>query len=553
MKYLKVLLLCLVLVPVRAATSRGDDLKHCFVVFADKDGQAMNPYEYFDPKAIERRKRNNIELVTYSDLPVREDYIEQVRTLGFEIQMVSRWMNGIAFRAEEKDLEQLQLLDFVKEIWVRDDVEQGMVATVNNTTEFGWDKEERKELAKAQIDRMRGGEFAEAGIDGKGIRIAIFDIGFKSYKTNAALEHIISDSRVIKTWDFAHKKANVDGYHSHGTMVMSCIGGYDWVQGQPLGLAPHAQFLLAITERKTEFFQEEENWLAAAEWADKNGADIINSSLGYGEKRYFRYDMDGKTSLVSRAADSASMKGILVVNSAGNEGDIEWKNISTPGDAELVLTVGGIAPLKGYHIDFSSFGPTWDRRMKPNVCAYGDVSASGPGGFTNVQGTSFSSPLVAGFAACALQSDTSMSRDSLFSAIQHSADLFPYFDYAHGYGVPQASYFVREKIDTLVPQFKITDRLNSIVIELDSSDVKSPLTFGTYKTGYGNLVFYHIENSSGYLDKYYVVDPYGTITYRDWEYDATPSPLSIIKYYYKKPFTLRVYYKGTVLEYECKE
>jgi subtilisin family serine protease len=211
----------------------------------------------------------------------------------------------------------------------------------------------------------------------------------------------------------------------------------------PLGLAPGAEFLLARTEQlHRERFAEEEAWLAAAEWADRQGADIINSSLGYTKRRYFPEQMNGRTSLVSRAAAMAVRKGMLVVNAAGNDGlDPQWRTIGTPADSDSVLAVGGLDPDNYLHIGFSSYGPTADRRLKPNVTAYGTVLAAAPGGFVRTQGTSFASPLLAGFAACAWQQNRSLTAMQLFQQIQAAADLYPYYDYAHGYGVPRATYF----------------------------------------------------------------------------------------------------------------
>ena len=160
---------------------------------------------------------------------------------------------------------------------------------------------------------------------------------------------------------------------------------------------------MARTERvAVENETEEVLWLMAMEWADANGADIINTSLGYASEEYFNYQMDGKTSIIARAANMAAKKGILVLVSAGNSGDSDWKYIATPADADSVLTIGAITS-SGIHRSFSSFGPTADFRMKPNVVAYGDVMGASKKGISKTQGTSFSCPLVAGYAACVWQ------------------------------------------------------------------------------------------------------------------------------------------------------
>ena len=203
-----------------------------------------------------------------------------------------------------------------------------------------------------------------------------------------------------------------------------------------------------------EPFKEEVWWQQAVEWADKNGAMIISSSLGYGKDRYYTRDMDG-TSYVARAANMAARKGMLVVNSAGNEADdSSWQYIITPSDADSVLCIGGIThSLTDYeHISFASFGPSADGRQKPNLCAIAHVKAAAPkhdSAYSDVYGTSFSCPLVAGFAACAWQTQRGMTNMQLFDALQRSGDLYPYCDYAFGYGVPQASYFVNHERGTM--------------------------------------------------------------------------------------------------------
>lgn len=250
---------------------------------------------------------------------------------------------------------------------------------------------------------------------------------------------------------------------------MSCIAGK--TKNYQIGLATGAEFLLARTESYTEFFSEEENWLMAAEWADKNGVDIINSSLGYTGPRYLPENMDGKTAFVSKAAQLAVDKGILVVSSAGNEGTGKWKRIAAPGDATGVLTVGGIDPYTGIHSNFSSFGPSWDKRLKPEVCAYGTAIVSSRTGLVISEGTSFSSPLVAGFAACLKQRYPLLKNTELKELICRSGDLWPYFDYAHGYGVPQPYFLFKDTIENK-PTLSIiedNDEITFYPIEWDTS------------------------------------------------------------------------------------
>lgn len=160
--------------------------------------------------------------------------------------------------------------------------------------------------------------------------------------------------RIIATWDFVKNKEFVYDYSSHGTSVLTCIAGK--IDDKKFGLAPGAEFLLARTEITREVFSEEENWLAAVEWADKNGADIIQRiSCRIYLQKIFPKEMDGQTTLVTQYANLAASKGMLVINAAGNDGDKKWEVIGAPADADSVLSIGGIDPDKGYHIDFSSY------------------------------------------------------------------------------------------------------------------------------------------------------------------------------------------------------
>ena len=267
-------------------------------------------------------------------------------------------------------------------------------------------------------------------------------------------------------------------------MVLSCIGGKisdtTW-----LGMAPDAQYLLARTEINTEPLKEEVWWVQALEWADQNGADIVNSSLGYGKQRYMVKQMNG-SSMVAKAANTAARKGILVCNSMGNEGDDkEWKMLITPADADSILSVGGVYSIDNL-TEFSSFGPTADGRMKPNVVAMGHCWVAGEkGNFTDAYGTSFSSPMTAGFAACVKQLHPEYTAWQLKTEIEKSGNHYPYFDYAYGYGVPQADYFFGEK-----PEIK-----NNISLSEDDNAV--------YVTGKESAtVFYKITNGDGTIDFY---------------------------------------------------
>ncbi len=534
-----------------------------WVFFADKpDAESFNPHTFFDQKAIDRRVRHNIDLYDVSDVPVSVTYVKQVESITGNLGVQSRWFNALCCYATEEQKEKIKELPFVTAVKTVSTIQKFCAGyeTLAEDSSFIPNKDDHAFL-QAQTERMGASIFTENQVTGKWVRVAIFDVGFKSYKTNPAFNHVRANNRIIKTYNFVQKKEDVDNGGTHGTFVMSCIGGM--IEGQQMGLAIDAEFLLARTETWTEFYSEEENWLAAAEWADKNGADVINSSLGYTYHRYFREDMDGTTSLVSKAANMAARKGIVVVNSAGNEGAGQWKNIGTPADADSVLSIGGIKPESGIHTSFSSFGPTWDKRLKPNVTAYGHVIGSGPKGVSETQGTSFRGPLVAGFVACAIQTRPGYTNMQIFEEIQKAGDLYPYFDYAHGYGVPQARHFFQMPSQPR-RTFVIDVDNTSINIELDTVGWAAGLTKSSAKIGeryiqWPDYVFYHIENKNGYLDKYFVVNPEGDKgKLSDAEIQMAGrgttsfSPFIILKSEYAKPFTLRVFYKGYVESVEIK-
>jgi len=417
------------------------------VVLRDKAGVSFSADTYFSPAAQARRRRQHLPAADSTDFPVRPDYLRAVRATVDSVLLVSRWFNTIACRATPAQAARLAHLPGVRCVTPLPETRLLPAATQAAPVSLSKpvDPTDRL-LARRQVRSLGADDFRRAGLDGEGLRIAVFDVGFTGADHHPAFKELFAKKRVVATSDFARRTPNVFHGGSHGTEVLACLAGR-LPDGTPMGLATGAEYLLARTERMyREIYAEELAWLAAAEWADRNGADIINSSLGYTARRYFPEEMDGRRSLVARAANMAVRKGILVVNAAGNDGDNEeWRTIGTPADADSVLAVGGLDPETGLHIEFSAYGPTADRRLKPNVAAFGTVLTASPNGYSRVDGTSFSSPLVAGFAACVWQQQRNLSVMELFQKMEQSGSLYPYYDYAHGYGLPQASFFLRPK------------------------------------------------------------------------------------------------------------
>jgi len=465
--------------------------EYYWVYFTDKINTKFDPYSYFDSKAIERRQAQNISLYDISDYPINEDYKYSVNELADEYIGETRWFNAIAVTASEDAISQILEFDYVlkvvqiksEPVYCEYEVKEDFDILFNTAYKDG---------IQPQLRAMQGEEFVKNNFDGKGIRIAVFDGGFPDVDTHDAFAHLRDNNQIIKTYNFPKKQEDVYGWNSHGTMVLSCIAGMDW-NGNKMGLATGSTFLLARTEVNPEPAKEEVYWMMAVEWADKNGADVINSSLGYGADRHDPEDMDGESCLVTRAANMAASKGILVCNAMGNEGDDgSWVTLGAPADADSILTIGGVDQYTGYHIDFSSYGPTADGRMKPNVSAWGEANVAKPGNhYSSAFGTSFASPLAAGFVATAWQTNRDLSAMELKTEIEKSANLYPYYDYAVGYGVPQAGYFTGKNKTSPESVFELIENDNDIIIRVSDRDKYENI-----------LVLYHIENSDGTLVYY---------------------------------------------------
>ena len=460
----------------------------CYWVFlTDKQGTTFDPYTYFDAKAIERYQQNGADLYDISNYPLNSSYVSQVDALATEEVGCSRWFNAVAVMATPDQIARIEQLPFVSRTQhIGGDMQLASASDASDLSD-----QSKLPILTDQVLRMQGNLFRDKGIDGKGIRIAVFDGGFPRVNTHEAFKHLRDNHRILDTWNFPNKKADVYGWSTHGLATLSCITGI--VGEKQLGMATGAEFLLYRTEVELEPFKEEVWWMQAVERADKHGANIISSSLGYGKERYWTKDMDGK-SYVAKAGNLAAKKGILVCCSAGNEADTkQWKTIVTPSDADSVLCVGGIEmSLNHYrHIYFSSYGPSADGRLKPNVSAFGHVFAaanSGDDAVSTVYGTSFSCPLTAGFAACAWQAMPGKTAMEMFDLIQQSADLYPYYDYALGYGVPQASFFT-EKPKHINPTFVLRETKDSVEVHL-----LNPAKLAT--------IFYNKQRPDGTLVRY---------------------------------------------------
>jgi serine protease AprX len=466
-----------------AQGSSASPLVRYWVTLTDKNGVSFNARQYFSVQAQARRQRQHLPAFEASDLPVRADYVAAIAARVDTVTLVSRWFNAVACQATAAQAATLRGLLGVRAV-------QAWPHRQSEAARFGKNSEPRGPrkpisandllLARRQTAHLDGAALRAAHLDGHGLRIAVFDVGFQGLLDHPAFQELVSSKRIVATHDFLRNRDDVFQTGNHGTEVMGCLAGRlptgsNGAFGAPLGLAPGAEYLLARTEQlHRERYAEEEAWLAAVEWADRLGADIINSSLAYTEQRYFPEQMDGRRSLIARAANLAARKGMLVVSAAGNDGDDDWVRIGTPADADSVLAIGGLDPETGLHVEFSSVGPTADRRVKPNLSAFGIVLTTTSKYYERLEGTSFSSPLVAGFAACLWQEHRQLTAMQLFQALEKSAELYPYFDYAHGYGRPRLQNFERQlelPPDGPVPTFDFVahDSLVAVVIRPEAA------------------------------------------------------------------------------------
>ena len=486
-----------------AVSATASEKHHAYwVVFTDKDHVVFDPYEYFDQRAIDRRLRHGICLYQESNFPVRQDYIDSVSFYVYEADVVSRWMNAVHVYSRPSEVHQIASLGFVKEV-IPASVRLMLASSPGQWIPGFLFGDPDTTLLKAQLKHMGVQRFHQQGFNGEGVRIALFDAGFSGVDSHEAFQHIREEGRIKATWDFHREREHVYAYSVHGTMVLSVLAGK--AGDIPMGAATGADFLLARTEIFREPLVEEKYWLAAVEWADQHGADIINSSLGYVYHRYFPEQMDGQTSLVARAANMAASKGILIVNAAGNEGANEqWRVVVTPSDADSVLTVGALDYPSMVRASYSSVGPTADGRLKPNVSALGKVSAAGRRGYLTTTGTSFASPLVAGFAACLWQMYPTMSNMDIFRAIERSAHLFPYFDYGHGYGTPQSTFFLLDHSMPAAPTLDIISDTDHVSIVLRTDITAENIEYQADLTG-NNYLYYHISDAGGQILAYYVI------------------------------------------------
>lgn len=440
------------------------------IYFKDKANTPYSvdrPEEFLSQKAIERRLKNKVE-ITEEDLPVNPQYVQKINAVeGVRYLHVSKWFNYLAIALQDAEvLNQIREFDFVDSIryvgkgtyneaksmnsgenamdsLAREKALDKVFKSLQRNKEFVEHNKTSNHYGKAnkQIEMLGGVRVHNSGYMGQGVIISVLDAGFSKVNVLPVFDSLINSNRLLGTLDLVDLDGSVWEDDEHGTQVLSCMAAN--LPGVMIGTAPYASYFLIRTEDAgREFPIEESNWVAGAEFSDSLGADIINSSLGYttfddATMSYKYQHMDGKTALITRAADKAFLKGIIVMNSAGNEGSDSWKYIGAPADGYHVVSSGGVnANME--KSSFSSFGPTADGRIKPTISAIASqtVVAGSQGAVSPGNGTSFSNPVLSGMMACVVQAAPHKTAKEIIDAVILTGSHFTNPDPAFGYGVP---------------------------------------------------------------------------------------------------------------------
>jgi hypothetical protein len=421
------------------------------------------PHRLLSSKALNRRTKWNIAL-NETDVPVSKRYIDSMQAYGYPVFHTSRWFNALIVDGHSKrSLDSLRKLSFVKNVKYlgfryispRPGMDklpninrqlQELEMKVSGTRPLADSNEYGRSFA--QIHQLKLDSLHSKGLNGDGVTIAILDAGFRSVNNLFYMLRMFPQARLLAAKDFVQPNTDVFNDDEHGLSVFSIMATHQ--PGKYIGASPAASYVLLRSEDAAhENLIEEALWIVAAEYADSFGVDLIQSSLGYNEfdddALNHRYkELDGKTTLISKGALMTISKGITVVNSAGNEGDKDWRYIAAPADVNDVIAVGGVDDKQRLAL-FSSQGPTADKRIKPDVMALGEgtMLISPTGTIYKGNGTSYAAPLVAGLAACLLQAKPDANPAELAQAIRMSGSYYLKPDKHFGYGVPDALLALR--------------------------------------------------------------------------------------------------------------
>lgn len=422
------------------AASTQAQVNRYVVFFKDKANtmySTTQPLVYLSQAAVDRRIKNGV-VITEQDFPVNASYVNEIKQSGAIVFHKSKWFNGILVQCDQSLVATIEALPSVKKVEL---VAYGQLTAARKNTSLLSTRVSSSLRVKTvnQLNMIELDSMHSLGTKGEGVKVAIFDAGFPGVNTVAGFAHL--QDNILDSYNFVNNQKNVFVNDDHGTEVLSVMAGY--IPNTFTGGAYNADYHLYITEETpTEYRVEEYNWLFAAERADSVGADVINASLGYNTfdnsaMNYSKAQLDGQTAVVSQAAQLAAEKGIVVVVSAGNEGNNSWGTITPPADAKDVIAAGSVTS-SGTRSPFSSIGPSADNRVKPDLCAMGSgtfvIRSNGNTG--TASGTSVSSPLLASLLTGLIQRYDTLTRAELLHLVKSTASLANAPTAELGYGIP---------------------------------------------------------------------------------------------------------------------
>ncbi|MFC1563898.1 S8 family serine peptidase [candidate division KSB1 bacterium] len=525
----KIIILLSLIISASFFVSFDGSSEKYWVYFRDKKGYSagdMNKHTNLRRRILSERSINRRKKVLGdnplqdSDLPVSATYLLQLRNSGYRPVVVSKWLNAASFYLTPSDITEINRLPIVKDVkpvirHIRKSRESLNKPADNKLNDY-FPPEEIYGNSYSQNNLIRTIGLHNARVTGRGILIGFLDTGYN-------LEHeSLEDLDVFAEYDFINRdfvtrnEAGQDGFNqdNHGTAVLSVVGGL--YEGALIGTAHGASFALAKTEDNSgETAIEEDYWVAGIEWLDSLGADVVTSSLGYNifsDGEYTKDEMDGNTAVTSIAAALAAEKGIVVVNSAGNEGNNSWGIITAPADADGILAVGAVNSA-GTIANFSSRGPTADGRIKPDVVALGVSVFSAYSGFYSLysfpDGTSMAAPMVAGAAALLLSAHPELTPAEVINAFKITSDRSGNPDNTYGWGLidayAAASYYGpvfsnRPVIEEIPEGMKITV---DIISKYGVDDGSARLYYNSGSSSNFKSVLFR----NGSEDEYYAVLP----------------------------------------------
>ncbi|OYQ43634.1 peptidase S8 [Flavobacterium cyanobacteriorum] len=435
-----------------------------WVYFTDKPQAEFylnNPLEMLSQRALNRRAAQGIALDA-KDVPIHQPYIDQVTASpGITVMAQSKWMNALHIRGTVADINALLALPFVEAVDFADNSlnsrtaqaqqQQAVTKNLDVSATFSYG------TSANQVQMLNGQVLHQQDYTGTGKIIAVMDAGFPGVNTTQPFQRLQNNNLILGGYNFVQRSPEFYTGHYHGTYVLSAMAGF--VEGQLVGTAPDAGYYLFITENSaSENPVEESLWVEAAEMADSLGVDIINTSLGYfgydnPNYSYTNADLNGNTAFITRGANIAFTRGIVLVNSGGNSGNTANPYITPPADAYNILAVGAVNATEVIS-PFSSIGPTADGRIKPDVVAQGvgSVVADTNGSIITASGTSISAPIVAGLIACLWQALPGKTNSEILQIVKQSADRYTNPDMQYGYGVPDFAQALQSATVTEQPE-----------------------------------------------------------------------------------------------------